>query len=106
VTGPALLAGGFVRRSLRADPVPGKDGTEFMEQNQIDSLSNRRLFKMTDLVCAWCDVDARVPCETRDDQGRVAQTWTKCAYCGRTELKNRVRGGNGPQIREQNQIDR
>jgi hypothetical protein len=86
VTGPALLAGGFVRRSLRADPVPGKDGTEFMEQNQIDSLSNRRLFKMTDLVCAWCDVDARVPCETRDDKGELITSWTKCAYCGRTEL--------------------
>jgi len=38
------------------------------------------------LVCAWCDVYARVPCEMRDESGRVFQTWTKCAHCGRTEL--------------------
>jgi hypothetical protein len=42
---------------------------------------------MIDLVCAWCGVYARVECEARDDQGHVVQTWTKCAYCGRTELK-------------------
>jgi hypothetical protein len=39
------------------------------------------------MVCAWCDVYARVPCEMRDDRGRVIMTWAKCAYCGRTELR-------------------
>jgi len=38
-------------------------------------------------VCAWCDVDNRVPCERRDEKGVVVQTWTECAYCGRTELR-------------------
>jgi len=38
-------------------------------------------------VCAWCDVSNRVPCETRDENGVVIQTWTRCAYCGRTELR-------------------
>ena len=38
-------------------------------------------------VCAWCDVYAREVCALRDDQGRPFQTWTCCAYCGRTELR-------------------
>jgi hypothetical protein len=41
----------------------------------------------SDPVCAWCDVYARLECEARDDQGRLIQSWTKCAYCGRTELR-------------------
>jgi hypothetical protein len=40
-----------------------------------------------ELVCAWCDVSARVPCHMRDDQGRIVSSWTRCAYCGRTELR-------------------
>jgi hypothetical protein len=44
---------------------------------------------MTDMVCAWCDVYARVPCEARDDRGNLVTGWTKCAYCGRTELGRR-----------------
>jgi len=42
---------------------------------------------MTELVCAWCDVYNRVPCEMRDENGVVYQTSTKCAYCGRSELR-------------------
>lgn len=49
---------------------------------------------MIDLVCAWCDVYARVPCETRDDQGHVVQSWTKCAYCGRTASLRKARPAN------------
>jgi hypothetical protein len=39
------------------------------------------------MVCAWCDVDARVEREMRDANGVVFQTWTVCAYCGRSELR-------------------
>jgi hypothetical protein len=33
------------------------------------------------LVCAWCDVYCRVECENE------FQSWTVCAYCGRSELR-------------------
>lgn len=42
---------------------------------------------MSGIVCAWCDVYARVPCAQRDEQGRAFIEWTACAYCGRTELR-------------------
>jgi hypothetical protein len=62
---------------------------------------------MTDnLVCAWCDVEAR------DDKGELVTSWTKCAYCGRTEAWPQTRSsnanpsvGNGHIIYEQDQID-
>jgi hypothetical protein len=41
----------------------------------------------TEMVCAWCDVEDRVPRALRDENGRVFQTWTECARCGRTELR-------------------
>jgi hypothetical protein len=52
--------------------------------------------QMTDMVCAWCDVYARIPCEMCDDQGRVISTWTKCAYCERSELRFRKLGRQTP----------
>jgi hypothetical protein len=42
---------------------------------------------MTGPVCAWCDVYCRIECETRDDQDRLVCSWTKCAYCGCSELR-------------------
>jgi hypothetical protein len=56
---------------------------------------------MSDLVCAYCDVYARVPCDTRDDQGRIHVSWTACAYCGRTELRLGKLGRQTPPPRDE-----
>ena len=42
---------------------------------------------MSELVCAWCDVNCRVERVQHDDQGREFLRDTCCAYCGRTELR-------------------
>jgi hypothetical protein len=42
---------------------------------------------MTDFVCAWCDVYARVTRAQYDDERRPFIEWTACAYCGRTETR-------------------
>jgi hypothetical protein len=41
----------------------------------------------TGFVCAWCDVYNRELREVRDENGDLVQTWTVCAYCGRSELR-------------------
>jgi hypothetical protein len=51
---------------------------------------------MSEWVCAWCDVDAREVRGRYDDDGRVIQQWTVCAYCGRTELRLRKLGRQTP----------
>ena len=51
---------------------------------------------MMELVCAWCDVYCRVERVLRDDDGRVIQTSTVCAYCGRSELRFGKRGRQTP----------
>jgi hypothetical protein len=47
-------------------------------------------------VCAWCDVYARELRQMHDDEGRVIQVWTVCAYCGRTELRWQKLGRQTP----------
>jgi hypothetical protein len=47
-------------------------------------------------VCAWCDVYNRIECEARDESGQLVSAWTKCAYCGRTELRFGRRGHTTP----------
>ena len=47
-------------------------------------------------VCAWCDVYVRTPRCMYDDEGRVMQEWTVCAYCGRSELRLRKLGHQTP----------
>jgi hypothetical protein len=51
---------------------------------------------MGELVCAWCGVNCREQRNMRDEDGRVIQSWTVCAYCGRTELIFRKQGGQKP----------
>jgi hypothetical protein len=48
-----------------------------------------------EMVCAWCDVSNRVEQVMRVD-GRVVQSWTCCAYCGRTELRRGKLGRQTP----------
>jgi hypothetical protein len=48
------------------------------------------------MVCAWCDVYARVECNTADENGRIVSSWTACAYCGRTELRFKKLGRQTP----------
>ena len=47
-------------------------------------------------VCACCDVNVREVRCMYDDEGRPFQTWTVCAYCGRTELRPRKLGRQTP----------
>jgi hypothetical protein len=47
-------------------------------------------------VCAWCDVYVRETRCMRDDEGRVIQEWTVCAFCGRTELRLQKLGRQTP----------
>jgi hypothetical protein len=53
---------------------------------------------MTELVCAWCDVYARVEREYRVDydDGPHTISYTVCAYCGRTELRRGKLGRQTP----------
>jgi hypothetical protein len=51
---------------------------------------------MTDMVCAWCDVYARVERAQYDDEGRPFIIWSACAYCGRSELRLGKRGRQTP----------
>jgi hypothetical protein len=44
-------------------------------------------YTMIELVCARCDVSCREECSLRDKKGKIIQRWTRCSYCGRTELR-------------------
>src|SRR6516225_4672956 len=59
-----------------------------------------------EFVCAWCDVSVRVPCNLRDDQGRIVSTYTCCAYCGRTELRFGKLGRQTPIPKEESKLTR
>ena len=59
-----------------------------------------------EFVCAWCDVSVRVPCNLRDDQGRIVSTYTCCAYCGRTELRFGKLGRQTPIPKDESKLTR
>jgi hypothetical protein len=58
------------------------------------------------MVCAWCDMYARVSREQRDDQERVICEWAECAYCGRTELRFGKLGRQTPIPKPEPQAER
>ena len=59
-----------------------------------------------EFVCAWCDVNVRVPCNLRDNQGRIVSTYTCCAYCGRTELRFGKLGHQTPIPKDESKVTR
>jgi hypothetical protein len=48
------------------------------------------------MVCAWCDVYARVECNATDENGIIISSWCVCAYCGRSELRFNKLGHQTP----------
>ena len=47
-------------------------------------------------VCAWCDVYNRIECRAYNEEAYIDTSWTKCAYCGRTELRFKRLGHTTP----------
>jgi hypothetical protein len=50
----------------------------------------------SECVCAYCDVYNRVAHNIYDDDGALVVASTKCAYCGRSELRFKKLGYKTP----------